>query len=726
MKRYRGVGAFFIVGLLLAGLIGGAAFYEAAHVGSIYPGVHAGSLDLGNLSKDQAAARLQQSLHDLSSRRLVAQYRGQTWSTSLGALGLHYDVPATVNAAYAVGRQADPLARLGQQFLAPLAAPAVTPVYTIDEARLDGFVHSLATAIDHPVQDAGVRLTGTQLTVTPAQDGQRLDEADTLTQLRTRIAQLSTAPVALKVTVTAPATGNGAVAAAIAQARRWVSSSLTVETPIGSTVMSQTQIASLIHLSQASGSGPMVASLDTAALRDMLTPLAKQMAQPTSDATFAISNGALVVAQPGQVGRSLDLGAAVTAVTTAIQAGQGAVRLPVKETPPDLYSLEDAADVQQKVAQIAGQPLTIQAANKTWTLSPNDLSAFLQLGVAQDGRRKHLTLTVLTDQVAAVIQKIAGEVDQPAQNARFQWANGKLTLTAPSQDGRQVDQVSATQALLQAMQGGRRTVALPVTVVKAAVAGAHPERLGVTELVAQGTSNFAGSPPDRIQNIRRGAELIDGTIIAPGQVFSFDDTVGDISVANGFTTGLVILNHETQNGIGGGICQVSTTLFRAAFYAGVPILERHDHAYAVPYYTQGGYPEGFDATIYSPQLDFKFKNDTSASLLIQTSMDVATNMLTVSLYGTKTGRVVQLIDGPITNRTAHPPDLLKPDPQLPKGVTQQVDWSHDGFDTWVKRVITLNGKVTSTDVFTSHAQPWQAIYLVGTGPASAGQPPKKA
>jgi vancomycin resistance protein YoaR len=265
-----------------------------------------------------------------------------------------------------------------------------------------------------------------------------------------------------------------------------------------------------------------------------------------------------------------------------------------------------------------------------------------------------------------------------------------------------------------------------VAVVKPTVSGDQPDRLGIKDLVAQGTSNFAGSPPERIQNITRGAQLIDGAIIAPGQVFSFDDTVGDISVANGFTTGLVILDHETQDGVGGGICQVSTTLFRAAFYAGVPIVERHDHAYAVPYYTQGGYPEGFDATIYSPQLDLKFRNDTSAYLLVQTQMDVPTNTLTVSLYGTKTGRVVQLVPGPITNRTPHPPDLLKADASLPKGVTQQVDWAHDGFDTWVKRVVTLNGKVTSTDTFVSQAQPWQAVYLVGTGPASAGKPAKKA
>jgi vancomycin resistance protein YoaR len=111
-------------------------------------------------------------------------------------------------------------------------------------------------------------------------------------------------------------------------------------------------------------------------------------------------------------------------------------------------------------------------------------------------------------------------------------------------------------------------------------------------------------------------------------------------------------------------------------------------------------------------------------LLIQTSMDMPTKTLSISLYGTKTGRVVQLVPGPITNRVAHPADLRKLDPTLPKGTVKQADWAHDGFDTWIKRIISVHGKVAGTDVFSSHLQPWQAIYLIGTGTAAA-QPAAK-
>lgn len=718
------MGAVALLGLLLACLVGGTSLYEATHVGSIYPGVRVASQNLGNLSRAQATDTLQQTFTGVANRHVLVTYGSRQWQTSLADLGLHYDVPSTVAAAYAVGRPANPLLRLSDQFMAPLLSPAVQPTFTLDDASLQSFVAGLAAAIDRPMRDAGVQLNGSQLAVTAAQQGWQLDRADATAQLRARVAELSTAPVSLKVTVTAPATGNADVADAIAQARRWVSGPLMLETPIGSTVMPQAQIATLIHLAQPAAKGPMVASLDTVALRTMLGPLAAQVQQPARNAMFAVQDGALTIAQPGQDGRALDLDAAVATVLGAIQAGQGVVRLPVQVTHPDLYSLEDAAAVQQQVAQIAGRPLMLRAAGKTWSLSPHDISAMLRLMTTQQAGRSQLTLTVQTEQATAIVQNIASAINRPAQNAHFHWSNNALKLTTPSQTGLQVDQIAAAQVMLDGLQGSQRVIDLPVTVTKPAVSGDHPETLGIVGLVAQGTSNFDGSPPERIQNIERGAQLIDGAVIAPGQVFSFDDTVGDISVANGFTTGLVILDHETKNGIGGGICQVSTTLFRAAFWAGLPILERHDHAYAVPYYTQGGYPDGFDATIFSPQLDLKFKNDTSAALLIQTSIDLPTKTLTISLYGTKTGRVVQLVPGPITNRVAHPADLRKLDPTLPRGTVKQVDWAHDGFDTWIKRIITVNGKTAATDVFSSHLQPWQAVYLIGTGTAVA-QPAAK-
>ena len=235
------------------------------------------------------------------------------------------------------------------------------------------------------------------------------------------------------------------------------------------------------------------------------------------------------------------------------------------------------------------------------------------------------------------------------------------------------------------------------------------------QLIAEGASNFANSPDNRVFNIKLMAKRLNGVVVAPGATFSFDQVMGDISAAAGWAVGLVILDHETQDGLGGGICQVSTTAFRAAFWAGLPIPERHDHSYPVPYYTQGGAPEGFDATVWSPDLDFKFVNDTGAPLTITTRVDTPSTQLFVDLYGKPTGRKVDMLGPVISNRQPHPADKYVFDPKLPAGDLEQTDYAHDGFDVALKRNVTMPDGSVKTDSFPSHYVPWQAIFRYGPG-----------
>jgi len=257
-------------------------------------------------------------------------------------------------------------------------------------------------------------------------------------------------------------------------------------------------------------------------------------------------------------------------------------------------------------------------------------------------------------------------------------------------------------------------VPLVVKTVAPKVSGQNVEALGIKELVAEGKSNFSFSPASRITNVKKMAGLLNGVVLAPGEEFSFNAVMGDISPEEGWAEGLVIENGRTVPGLGGGICQVSTTAFRAAFWAGLPITERHDHAYPVPYYTQGGFPEGFDATVWSPDLDFKFKNDTPGYLLMQTAIDPANSNLTVSLYGTKPpGRSVQMQGPYISNVKPVPPARHIPDPTKPKGMVEQTDYPHQGMDALIRRVFK-DGSGSSVQEFASHYQPWSAVYVEGT------------
>lgn len=704
-----------LLGVAAIVLVGIVASAQRGDAGRIAVGVRAGGVDLSNLGKGDAVVRLNAAADAAVKQPVTARFAGGRWGVTPAELGVRFDVPATVAAAYAVGRDDNPVARLGTLFSRSVASSGVSMRYQLDDAKLRAFVAKLSSIIDQPVQDAGVDIANGQLEVRNAKDGRRLDAVDAATQIKDRLAGLSTEPVDLKVAVTPAAVGDAAVADAAAQASRWLDTDVTLRSSAGDARLTKAQIAGMIRFVLAPGGDRVQASIDPAAVQALLASLDEKLGKPARNAEYALQGTTVVLARPGQAGRQLDKGAAAQAVFQAIQGGKGAVDVPVQELRPDLLDLGDAAPAQQQVAKMTSAPLTIRAAEKTYTLAPPDISSWLTLGTAQQDGHTKLQAALKPDAVQRFLQKVADATNSDPRDARLGRQGGAITVIEQAQEGRRLDQVASTTLIFGALQGDQRTVQLVYTTTPPSVTTDRVGQMGLTDLVAQGTSNFAGSPPERITNIKRGAQLIDGVLIPPGAVFSFDDTIGEISTRTGFVTGLVILDHETKDGVGGGICQVSTTLFRAAFYAGVPIVERHDHSYAVPYYTQGGYPEGFDATIYSPTLDLKFKNDTPGALLIQASVDVPSSTMTVSLYGTKMNRTVTLIDGPIMNRKPHPAPLYRPDPSLPKGTVRQIDWEHDGFDTWVARSIAVNGKEVSRDVFKSRAEPWQAIYLVGTG-----------
>jgi vancomycin resistance protein YoaR len=199
--------------------------------------------------------------------------------------------------------------------------------------------------------------------------------------------------------------------------------------------------------------------------------------------------------------------------------------------------------------------------------------------------------------------------------------------------------------------------------------------------------------------------------VPPGENFSFNKSVGDIDGASGYKPAYVIKSGRTVLDDGGGVCQVSTTIFRAVLNSGLPVVARTAHAYRVGYYEQGFSP-GLDATVFSPSVDFIFKNDTNSFVLIQAYRDGLT--LYVDLYGTSDGRVATVSKPVVTSVTPAPPDLRQDDPTLPKGTVKQVDFAAAGANVSFNRTVTRAGQTLISETFKSNFKPWQAIYLVGT------------
>ena len=322
--------------------------------------------------------------------------------------------------------------------------------------------------------------------------------------------------------------------------------------------------------------------------------------------------------------------------------------------------------------------------------------------------------------VDETIQLLVNHIDIPVEDALFQFENGKVTQFKPSKDGRRVN-IEATNARLRAAfqrvantNQQRLAIMLPVETIHPTVSTDNANSYGVKELIGKGYSEFAGSIPGRIHNVALAAARINGILIKPGEVFSFNDAIGDISAATGYQSAYIIKDGRTVLGDGGGVCQVSSTLFRAAMDAGLPIVERHAHAYRVHYYEEGGFPPGLDATVFSPSVDLKFTNDTSAYILIQAKPDITNLALTFEFYGTKDGRKSQVFNHKLSGQTAPPPPLYQDDPTLSKGVVKQVDWAAWGAKASFQYKVTRNGEVLQDVTFNSNFRPWQAVYLNGT------------
>jgi len=456
-----------------------------------------------------------------------------------------------------------------------------------------------------------------------------------------------------------------------------------------------------------------------------LQALAAQIDRPVIEASLAVQ-GTNVSARPGQVGRSLNVDLTMAALTAQLGTfTDGEVALVIEERAPRLL---DVSAQEQVARALLSAPLTLFLPEAVsgdpgpWTISVPTLAEWLEVVPAPDGTSVQVQLDQL--ELQSLLADIAGQVDRQPENARFRFNDTTLQieLIRPSVTGRTLDIAASLAAIDQAVQTGNHNQLLIVALAPPQVGDlATGQELGILEKVSDQTTYFWGSSPARIQNIQTAAAQFDGLLIAPGETFSMGAHLGDVSLDNGYAEALIIYNGQTITGVGGGVCQVSTTRFRAAFFGGYPILERSAHAYRVPYYEQnrGGSVNptwaGMDATVYFPLVDFVFQNDTPYWLLMETYVYVNSRAINWRFYSTSDGRTVEWTTSGPTNVVPAPAPRFELNTNLNLGEMKQIDYSADGSDVTVTRTVSRGGQVILSDTFRTHYEPWQAICEFGPG-----------
>jgi vancomycin resistance protein YoaR len=329
-----------------------------------------------------------------------------------------------------------------------------------------------------------------------------------------------------------------------------------------------------------------VLTTEPAAGAVLVNRIAAEVDRPLRNASLKVSDGLQVEATPGQGGRAVDQEATRHALLQRLTEMRGGeVTLVVRESEP---LLADVSAAQVQVQRILSGPITLTAPGyAAWTIEPKVLAGWLVLQPATSPEGKpSLEATIDEGQVEGLAEQLAAQMVTAPVNATFRWSDsaGGLVTVADSVPGQELDVAATVSLIARAAASEERTVSLPLTSIRPALASEDAPSLGITELLSNGTTNFGGSSAARIQNITIGTAQFDGLLIAPGETFSFNHYLGEVTAEKGYAEGIIIWGDTTRADVGGGLCQVASTAFRAAFWAGVPITERTPHAFRVGYY----------------------------------------------------------------------------------------------------------------------------------------------
>jgi vancomycin resistance protein YoaR len=464
-------------------------------------------------------------------------------------------------------------------------------------------------------------------------------------------------------------------------------------------------------------------TFDNTAVERYVASLATDIDRAPINAQIRLE-GAQIVTTPATPGRRLLVDATVRDLSTQLKTLRPAVVTLRVETLPPRIGDRAVAVARERLAALLAEPLTLKADEQEHVWTPERLASLITITQASDRDRAPIGISIDGERVLKQLRQIADATEVRGTYPRVAWNGGDLQITKPGKPGRRVDEINARDLVLAALRGQERTIELPWRAIDPPVTEANLDQLGINELVSLGKSDFAGSAAYRVTNIVAGTRRLDGILLAPGDEFSFTSTVGAINAANGFVEGAAIVQNRTQKEFGGGICQVSTTMFRAAFWAGLPITERWEHSFYINWYDKyglgaNGNGPGLDAAIFTGVKDFKFVNDTGAWLLVQTAADPRTAMAQVAIYGTKPAREVTLTGYRVYNQTPAPGDpVFVADAEQPAGALRQSDRARGGMTIDVYRVITENGVSRAPELFRTRFRAWPNIFVVN--PADMG------
>ncbi|MGI9657311.1 MAG: VanW family protein [Gaiellaceae bacterium] len=444
-------------------------------------------------------------------------------------------------------------------------------------------------------------------------------------------------------------------------------------------------------------------------IREKLELLTAHLDDPAQDPALRL-DGVEIVLEPGRAGNRIPVGRAITLVRDAlVDPGAQSVELPVERVEADAAEARLAL-TRTRLESALSSPITVKLEDSTFRVSPERIAPMLRV---RTGARGGVALS--GPDAKAFFAELTSAVRRAPVDARFEVADDGSVQVVPHSTGRKLDIASSEAALLAALTGEERVATLAVKEVEPELTTEQAESYGIVDVVGTYTTSYGGEA-GRKANVRLVSRLVDDHLISPGEVFSFNDTTGERNASKGFVEAPVIINGEVETALGGGVCQVSTTVYNAAYEAGLGIEKRVNHALYLDYY-----PTGRDATVNFPNIDMQFRNDTEHWLLLRVAVGEAE--LTVTLFGTPAGR--RVVTKTSRLRATERPEIEQvPDAKLISGDKLVEKRGAPAREVSVQRVVyDANGDLLYDDRWDSSYLAEKRIVRVGTGaPPPAPEP----
>jgi vancomycin resistance protein YoaR len=448
---------------------------------------------------------------------------------------------------------------------------------------------------------------------------------------------------------------------------------------------------------------PLIAQVNPEQFQARVKELTQPFEVAARNAAIVVSQGKYVV-RTDTIGRGLDFAAAIKNFVQNPNLTE--LELKITEIPAELKKadLEPIAEKANVLVRSVALQYTPPGTDKNLVQNLSSEEVRNLFFVKRDG------LSADNTAIAKTLNQVSSRFDREPVNARYK-SVGSGFIKTQDQLGFKLDQSVAKKLLAsEILNPETAQIVLPVIVNKPSITSASLPDPKSFSLISSATTTFYGSPQARIINVYAAIGHLNGYVVPTDGEFNFNDAVGNIGIENGFAEGLIISKGRTVKGIGGGVCQASTTAFRALYKAGLPILERNQHAYRVHYYDP---IIGMDAAVYQPSLNLRMKNDTGGPILVRASARGLS--ATVQLYGVANKRKVIISNPRVLWRVPAPASKTEVDYSLRPGQVKQVDWSADGYGVRVNRTV-IDTSGTRNDVLSTNYRAWQAVYAVGPTP----------